>query len=243
MQKNTRESIFRDILQRKAFHDVTYNISCNDRDSSSGISSQEHISRADTIEELREIRRKCEDLQKHFWQETETESEYFHSCVEKIQKLIDRTGYDIRDLIDNAKVVLRSSKNIGIERAVGREVINTSLAIMDDVKSNTQYYLDQLGISAAGVLTQIFGSSNNNHGSMNKVQGLIQKLEVNESKNSIHLLEAAQKKVSSNYPTHSIFIRPLVFFSVLQSTLKLNPIYQFKQKGLCFYIIRTQKIN
>lgn len=175
--------------------DRTYTITYNDDGSSSGISSQEHISRIETIEELRDIRRKCEDLKKIVRLETESESECLYSCIEKIQKLLDRTGHDIRDMMDNAKGILKSSKNSVNERAVRREVVNTSLAIMDDVKNNTQYYLDQVGISISRELTQTLNSSNKKHGSMDIVQELIQKLEVDESKNEGNLLRAAQKKV------------------------------------------------
>lgn len=183
-------------MQRKVFieesvNEITYYIPYNDRNTS----SHKPSSRTDPTEDLREIRKTCQDLQKLLRHESKKESDYLFTCLEKIQKLLDKSGCDIRSTMDSARSVLKSNKNVINEKSVTDEVITTSLAVIDDIKTNTQYYLDQLGISISRVLTEILDPSKKDHGYVDVVQELIQKLEVNESGKRTDLLEAAQRKV------------------------------------------------
>lgn len=181
--------------------EITFYIPYNDGISLSNIRSRGIISRTDTTAEFREIRKKCEEIKKSLRTESETESESLYSSLENIQKLLDRTKFDIIDTMDNAKNLLKSNKNM----AATDDPVTTNLAVMNDIKTNTQYYLDHLGISISRVLTQTLDPLNKDHGSMHIVEELIRKLELNESGDNIGLLEAAQRKVMKIRLSVSLF--------------------------------------
>lgn len=173
-------------------NEITFYIPYSDVASSSGTSS-DAIPIADMKEELKEIQKRCEDLKSLLDKETETDSETLYTCMEKVQKLLGRAGSDIRYMMDYAKNLIESKGNQLHEKD---EMLKASLSVLEDIKSNAQHYLDTTSMSVAKVLAQTFGSSKKDRGSMEIVQGLIQKLEKDQSEPKLNLLEAAQRKVS-----------------------------------------------
>lgn len=175
--------------------EIVYCFPNTDENSSSGISSQEGITVTNTVEELKEIREKCEDLQEVLRQEVEEDVTSLSICQERIQNLLDRTGSNIRDMMDTARNVFKFDRN-KLQAEVGnREIVDTSVKVLNDVMANTQFYLDHLSISMSKVLIETLEKVEKEYASFDIVQDLLEKLDVKQSQNRANLLEAAQRKV------------------------------------------------